>query len=148
MSEREFDLVYQGVIHSKKNSKQIIKDPTGRPRIISNAKAREMEHDMVAQFHAQMPLQGLAAEIYMTQTERILACKEHARTYHLDVKIWNPNNIRRDLDNQITSLLDGLVSAGALPDDCASIVTKMTVEYMGIDRIKPRAEIHILEVSA
>lgn len=148
MSEREFDLIYNGVVHSKKNSKQIIKDPTGRPRIISNAKAREMEHDMIAQFHSQMPLQGLAAEIYMTQTERILACKEHGRTYRLDVQIWNPNNIRRDLDNQITSLLDGLVSAGVLPDDCSTIVTQMTVEYMGIDRIKPRAEIHIVEVSA
>lgn len=144
---RDFDLIYSGVVHSKKNSKQIIKDPTGRPRIISNAKAREMEHDMIAQFHAQMPLIGLTREIYMTQTERILDCKDHARTYSVEATIWNPNNIRRDLDNQITSLLDGLVQAGVLPDDCSSIVTEITARYGGVDRIKPRAEIHIVEVS-
>lgn len=144
---RDFELVYKGVVHSKKNSKQIIKDATGRPRIISNAKAREMEHDMIAQFHAQMPIQGLATEIFMTQTERILACKEHARTYKVEATIWNPNNIRRDLDNQITSLLDGLVAAGVLPDDCSTIVTSITANYGGVDRINPRAEIHITEAS-
>lgn len=144
---RDFELIYKGVVHSKKNSKQIIKDATGRPRIISNAKAREMEHDMIAQFHAQMPIQGLATEIFMTQTERILACKEHARTYKVEATIWNPNNIRRDLDNQITSLLDGLVAAGVLPDDCATIVTSITANYGGVDRINPRAEIHITEAS-
>ena len=145
--KREFDLTYRGVVHSKKNSKQIIKDPIGRPRIISNAKSREMEREMVSQFHDQMPLQGLAAEIWMTQTERILACKEHARTYSVSVTVYEPNNIRRDLDNQITSILDGLVSAGALPDDCANIVTNLSVKYGGIDRVNPRAEIHIEEES-
>lgn len=144
---REFELTYRGVVHSKKNSKQIIKDATGRPRIISNAKAREMEHDMISQFHYQMPLVGLDREIFMTQTERILECKEHARTYKVEAIIWNPNNIRRDLDNQITSLLDGLVSAGVLPDDCSTIVTSITANYGGVDRINPRAEIRIVEAS-
>ena len=145
--KREFDLTYSGVVYSKKNSKQIVKDPTGRPRIISNANARQMEREMISQFHDQMPLLGLGKEAFMTQTERILDCKKHGRHYQLEVTIFNPNQIRRDLDNQITSLLDGLVQAGVLPDDCATIVTKITAEYGGIDRINPRAEIHILEVS-
>lgn len=145
--KREFEFIYKGVVHSKKNSKQIIKDATGRPRIISNAKAREMEQEMVRQFHSQMPLNGLEPEIYMTQTERILIAKDHARTYQVEATIWNPNNIRRDLDNQITSLLDGLVQAGVLPDDCSTIVTSITANYGGVDRINPRAEIHIMEAS-
>lgn len=145
---RDFEFIYKGVVHSKKNSKQIIKDATGRPRIISNAKAREMEQEMIAQFHSQMPIAGLAAEMYMTQTERILAARDHARTYQVEATIWNLNNIRRDLDNQITSLLDGLVQAGVLPDDCSTIVTSISANYGGIDRINPRAEIHIVEVSA
>lgn len=144
---RDFDIIYQGVIYSKKNSKQIVKDATGRPRIISNAKAREMEHDMIQQFHSQMPLIGLEHQIYMTQTERILACKDHARTYTIEATIWNPNNIRRDLDNQITSLLDGMVQAGVLPDDCSTIVTSIRATFGGVDRINPRAEIHITEAS-
>lgn len=145
--KREFEFIYKGVVHSKKNSKQIIKDATGRPRIISNAKAREMEQEMVRQFHSQMPLNGLEPEIYMTQTERILACKDHARTYQVEATIWNPNNIRRDLDNQITSLLDGMVQAGVLPDDCSTIVTSIKATFGGVDRINPRAEIHITEAS-
>ena len=145
--KREFEFIYKGVVHSKKNSKQIIKDATGRPRIISNAKAREMEQEMVRQFHSQMPLNGLEPEIYMTQTERILACKDHARTYTIEATIWNPNNIRRDLDNQITSLLDGMVQAGVLPDDCSTIVTSIKATFGGVDRINPRAEIHITEAS-
>lgn len=144
---RDYELTFNGVVYSKKNSKQIIKDPTGRPRIISNAKAREMEQDMIKQFRSQMPLIGLEHQIYMTQTERILACKDHARTYTIEATIWNPNNIRRDLDNQITSLLDGMVQAGVLPDDCATIVTSIKATYGGVDRINPRAEIHIVEDS-
>lgn len=144
---RDFELTYNGVVYSKKNSKQIIKDPTGRPRIISNAKAREMEQDMIKQFRSQMPLIGLEPERYMTQTERILVCKDHARTYTIEATFYNPNQIRRDLDNQITSVLDGLVAAGVLPDDCSTIVKSITARYGGVDRIDPRAEIHIVEES-
>lgn len=145
---RDYELTYNGVVYSKKNSKQIVKDATGRPRIISNAKAREMEHDMIQQFHSQMPLIGLEHQIYMTQTERILACKDHARTYTVEATIYNPNQIRRDLDNQITSLLDGLVQAGVLPDDCSTIVKSIKATFGGVDRINPRAEIYIKEESA
>lgn len=137
-------LIYYGVVRAKKNSKQIVKDPTGRPRIISNQAAREMERDMQEQFGLQLLKLGKSAEVNRSQVERILEAKDQHITYEVNIEIWNPNKVRRDLDNQLTSILDGLVRAGALPDDCASILTKVSASYAGIDRKFPRAEIEII----
>ena len=134
-------LIYHGVVRSKKNSKQIAKDHSGRPFIMSNKDVREMERDMIEQFSLQLPLEMRN----QNQVERILEAKQTGKKYEVEVVIYNPNNIRRDLDNQLTSILDGLVRAGALPDDCASLLTSIHAKFGGIDRIDPRAEIEIKE---
>lgn len=134
-------LVYNGLVRAKKNSKQIAVDHSGRPFIMSNKDVQAMERDMVEQFQLQMPPEMLG----MNQTERILKAKKEGKTYEVMVTIFNPNKIRRDLDNQLTSVLDGLVRAGALPDDCASLLTSIHAKFGGVDRQYPRAEIEIKE---
>ncbi len=139
----KIELIYRGVIRSKKNSKQIVRDKSGVPRIISNANARAMEQEMIQQFRGQLIDKGFGDLVWNSQTANILDAKESGRTYSVEAIIYNPDRIRRDLDNQITSLLDGLVRAGALPDDCSSIVTKISAEFGGVDREDPRAEITV-----
>ena len=98
---------------------------------------------MVQQFRAQLIDAGLGHQVWNTQTQNIIEAKEAGRTYTVDATIYNPDRIRRDLDNQITSLLDGLVRAGALPDDCASLVTSIKATFGGIDKDNPRADVII-----
>ena len=126
-------LAYYGVIHAKKNNKRIITNPrSGKPMIISNAKARDQEDAMMAAFMAQTPQQW-----------RIM---RRPGPFEISIQIWERDRRRRDLDNQATAILDALVLARVIPDDSSQIVTKLTVEYMGADRADPHAEITIDEV--
>lgn len=132
-------LTYQGTIKAKKNSKQIIRGADGRPRIISNSGARENEDDMIRQFIAQ----GMRPLSVQERTEAMLEATKRGTSYAIDATIWQPNGIRRDLDNQITSILDALTKSGAILDDCRKFVKKISASDGGIDKTDPRAEITI-----
>lgn len=128
-------LTYFGVIHPKKNNKQIINNPhTGRPMIISNAKARDQEDAMAWAFRMQAPH---ARAEWVSKPEM---------KFGIVMRIWEKDRRRRDLDNQATAILDALVKGTVIPDDSSQIVRKLTVEYMGVDKEQPRAEIEISEV--
>lgn len=129
------ELTYFGVIHAKKNSKQIIKNPhTGKPMIISNGKARDQEEAMAWAFKTQAPQAWLQYAVHPeTRVE-------------ITIHIWEKDRRRRDLDNQATAILDALVQGNVIPDDSSQIVRKLTVEYMGVDKEQPRAEIKIQEM--
>ena len=60
------------------------------------------------------------------------------------VEVWNKDNRKHDLDNQVSTILDALVKAGVIPDDSQTTVQKITAEYKGIDKDDPRAEITII----
>lgn len=123
--------VYHGVIYSKKNSKQIITNRrTGKPQIISNARALNMERDMIMQFREQDRLKTLKTPL-------------NGNKYSVHIVIYEPDHRRRDLDNQMTSLLDALVAAGVLTDDSCDYVTRLSVELGGYDKQDPRAEIEV-----
>lgn len=129
------ELTYFGVIHAKKNSKQIIKNPhTGKPMIISNGKARDQEEAMAWAFKTQAPQAWLQ---YAVHPETMV---------EITIHIWEKGRRRRDLDNQATAILDALVQGNVIPDDSSQIVRKLTVEYMGVDKEQPRAEIKIQEM--
>lgn len=129
------ELTYFGVIHAKKNSKQIIKNPhTGKPMIISNGKARDQEEAMAWAFKTQAPQAWLQYAVHPETTVEIT------------IRIWEKDRRRRDLDNQATAILDALVQGNVIPDDSSQIVRKLTVEYMGVDKEQPRAEIKIQEM--
>lgn len=122
--------VYHGIIYSKKNSKQIIRNSrTGRPMLISSKQAQKMERDIVTQLSEQNARKPL-------KTPLDCECR-------VSITIYQPDRRRRDLDNQATSLLDGLVDAAILLDDKNSIVTEIHVKNGGVDKSDPRAEIEV-----
>ena len=129
------NLTYYGVIHPKKNNKRIITNPrTGKPMLISNAKARDQEDAMAWSFRMQAP--HAWAEWVSTPE----------MGFGIIMRIWEKDHRRRDLDNQATAILDALVLSRVIPDDSSQIVQKLTVEYMGVCKAQPRAEIQIEEI--
>lgn len=133
----EINLTYEGVVRSKKNSKQIITNPrTGRPMITSSKQAHEMELEMVWSFIDQAQRKGWEART-PDQCE--------GKEYVIEIAIWQKDNRRHDLDNQATSILDALVKAFIIPDDSVKFVGRITVDNMGVEKSNPRAEIKVLE---
>lgn len=131
------ELIYVGVIHSKKN-RHIPVMQGGRMRVIPDAVAREQEMDMIQQFKSQLGRASTA-----TKAQQLVQANKMGVKYHIVFRIWQVNSIRRDLDNQVSSLLDALVRSGAIVDDCRKFVRSFTVVDEGIDRQRPRAEIRI-----
>lgn len=124
------DLTYRGIVYSKKNNKNIVVNRrTGRPQIISNQRVREMEAAMAREFQAQAAKAKWEANA--------------DTTYEVSIFIWTKDRTRRDLDNQATSILDALVAAGVIPDDSMKYVISLQVEFMGVDKNDPRAEVTV-----
>lgn len=109
-------LYYNGVIYSKKNSKQIIQ-VKGRPVIISNKNAKKNEKDMSEEFAFQ----------------RIKAHWQPSGKYSVSMYFTRKDNVRRDLDNLATSVLDALVLGGALADDNVHCVGELHIYDMGVN---------------
>lgn len=126
---REIKLTYYGRVLSKKNSKQIIRKRSGTPIIVSNPSAKANENDMVDQFSTQT----------MKQKSPIEKCK-------ISVEVYQPTAQRRDLDNQLTAILDALVKAEVIADDSFKCVIEERVRFGGIDKKEPRAIVTITEV--
>lgn len=120
-------LTYQGVVYSKKNSKSIIKNRrTGRPMIVASKKAKDMEKNMAREFSTQ---RGERSAIN--------------RPSSVHMKLYRKDNIKRDLDNVATSVLDGLVRGNVIADDNYGIVKSLHIEDCGVDKNNPRVEIEI-----
>lgn len=133
---RELTLVYKGAVTAKKNSKQIIFNRrSGRPMIISNKRAKKQEKDMAWDFLMQAKEAGWACGEDRTTS-----------TFKVEIKVWNKDYRRRDLDNQATAILDALTNAQIIPDDSVDFVPRLNVEFRGIDRENPRAEVKITEI--
>lgn len=119
-------LIYYGTVYSKKNSKRIVRNrATGKMMLISSAAAKANEEDMIYQFATQRPLEPLRPPL------------------RIAIGIYQPNNFRRDLDNQQTAVLDALKSAEIIMDDDFKNVSKLSVEFKGVDKNNPRAEVFI-----
>lgn len=133
----EIELTYHGVVTAKKNSKQIIWNRRSkRPMLISNRRARAQEQNMTGVLYYQAREQGWRFE----------ENRENS-TFNIEIQIWNKDRRRRDLDNQATAILDALVNADIIPDDGVEYVSKLTVEYKGLDKEDPRATIRIKELA-
>lgn len=128
-------LTYFGVIYSKKNSKRIIINRrTKRPMIVSNENAKQMEDDMAKQFSDAYCTLSPIAQPFATICGKPLK---------ITIEIWQKNRIRRDLDNQATSVLDALVAGGVIIDDSADVIQELTIKIMGVDKHHPRATVQI-----
>lgn len=126
---KEIKLTYYGRVLSKKNSKQIIRKRSGAPVIVSNPAAKANENDMVDQFSIQT----------IRQKKPVKRCK-------ISVEVYQPTAQRRDLDNQLTAILDALVKAEVIADDSFKCVIEEKVRFGGIDKNEPRAIVIITEV--
>ena len=60
---------------------------------------------------------------------------------------YNKDNVRHDLDNMASSILDLLVDTGYLEDDCCRIVDRLIINFGGLDRKNPRVEVTITELA-
>ena len=136
---RIIKLIYHGTILSKKN-RHIISSHGG---VIPDKKARENENDIIQQLTLQLRKYNVVDIFTTTETERVLKAKAKHTRYFVKFDLYAGNNIRRDLDNQATTLFDALVKAGALADDSRNFIEGFAVYDKGVDKKNPRAEIAI-----
>lgn len=136
---RLIKLTYHGTVLSKKN-RHII---SSHGAVIPDKKARANENDMIQQFTLQLRKYGLVDIFIKDETDRILEAKQKHTRYFVKFDLYAANEIRRDLDNQATTLFDALVKAGALADDSRKFIEGFAVYDKGTDKGNPRAEISI-----
>lgn len=119
--------IISGATPSKKNNKQIVRNKkTGQPFIISSTRHNEWEKNA---------LEELKEQYKNYKNEKV--------DYPVSILaiFYNKDKIRKDLDNQITTVLDALVKAKILKGDDVRYVAELHVEYGGVDKDNPRAEV-------
>ena len=120
------ELHYKGTIFSKKNSKQII-SVHGKPMIVSNSRAKKNEREMADEFALQ-----------------VMQHRWHpSGSYSVSMYFWRKDNVRRDLDNLATSVLDALVLAGALEDDNINNVHELHIYDVGVNKELAGVSVHL-----
>lgn len=134
-------LRFDGQILAKKNRHMVAK--VGRHAFIKpDAEAQANEEDMVAQFRSQLLTTQRRSRAMTSKERRVLEAKAAGETYTVEIRITEPNMIRRDLDNQTSTIMDALTRSGAIADDCWQFVRKITVEAGGVSNT-PGADIRI-----
>lgn len=61
----------------------------------------------------------------------------------VSIKFFAENRRRWDLSNAAESVMDLLVEEGFLTDDCVENVPELHLEYGGLEKENPRAEVQI-----
>ena len=139
--KQTLELHFAGQILAKKNRHTIARID-GRPIVRPDNEAKANEDDMVQQFRVQLLQSERRGFIAGTKEQRILRARSANETYTVEITIWEPNRIRRDLDNQASTIMDALTRAGAIADDCWQFVKKLTIEAGGVSPT-PGADIKI-----
>ena len=136
---RKIELVYHGAVLSKKNRHIVSKQGS----IIPDKKARANENDIICQFTDQLKKMKIVDAFVMTKQEQIMRAQSHDARYKLAFLVYRANEIRRDLDNQLNTLLDALVASFAIPDDSCKFVKQIIIADKGVDKQNPRVEVEI-----
>jgi Holliday junction resolvase RusA-like endonuclease len=113
-------------IPSKKNSRLVV---VGR----GMGRALNIPSEAYRRWHAQ----NLRAVLAQAAGEKVERC---ALTLHVGFA----DRRRRDLDNALSSVLDLLVDAGVLPDDCWAVVPHIQLEAYESD--EPEAVVSLLPI--
>lgn len=130
MTKVKFDIA--GQVPSKKNNKRLLKNArTGKMFIASSEKFNEWHNQ------AMMDL------CFRLNKDRGVFC---GKQVEIELTFYNSDNRRHDLDNMTSSVLDLLVDAGFIDDDCCKVVNKVTVIFGGVDRQAPRVKVEINSV--
>lgn len=122
-------LTITGNVPSQKNRKVIsVNRATGRPFLRSHESVKVWQESALIQLQQQF--KGFVVTDY---------------PINLNIIIWWDNNRRHDLDNGLSTIMDALAAAGVIEDDSTKYVECITVQYGGVDKENPRAEIYLDE---
>lgn len=120
-------LVIEGNVPSQKNQKKVAYNrATGKPFIMSSKTVQEWKKQAVASLALQFS--GYKVTSYPIGVTII---------FYFD------NKRRHDCDNVAAGVMDSLTQAGVIEDDSVSYVDCLTIQYGGVDKVNPRAEIFI-----
>lgn len=143
--ERTYTLSFRGKILSKKN-RHVVARIGNRTAVLPDHEAIANEQDIASQFTAQMRNnEHLRQRIHKDKTRLVLEAERAGATYEIGIQITQADGIRRDLDNQTSTIMDALVKAGAIPDDCRKFVKAIVIRDGGIDKAQAGAIITIRE---
>ena len=137
MTTHVIDVIYYGQTLSKKNRHV----PSGRGGITLDAGARQNENDIVAQLEPKLRKMGIRT--WEPDTIAKDEWLEKKRKANVSVTFFDDSHRRRDLDNQLTTILDALKRTNAIPDDDKRFVNGVGAFDGGVDADNPRAEISI-----
>nr|DAN29027.1 MAG TPA: Endodeoxyribonuclease RusA [Caudoviricetes sp.] len=131
MTKVKFDIA--GQVPSKKNNKRLLKNSrTGKMFIASSEKFNEWHNQ------AMMDLC-----FRLNKDRGVFRDKQ----VEIELTFYNSDNRRHDLDNMTSSVLDLLVDAEFIDDDCCGIVNRLMISFGGVDRKNPRVEVTITELA-
>jgi Holliday junction resolvase RusA-like endonuclease len=122
-------LTVVGNVPSQKNGKEIaINRSTGQRFIRSNDRVKAWQESAIQ----QLMLQFMGYQI---------------TDYPIGITLvfFFDSERRHDLDNAAAGVMDALAKSGIITDDCVKYVDCLDLQYGGIDKINPRAEIYIDE---
>lgn len=137
MTTHTLDVTYYGQTLSKKN-RHI---PNGRGGITLDSSARQNEAEIVAQLEPKLRKLGVRT----WEPDVIIKSEwlERNRKANVSVVFYDDSHRRRDLDNQLTTMLDALKRTNAIPDDDKRFINGIGAFDGGVDTRNPRAEISI-----
>lgn len=121
-------LTITGNVPSQKNGKEIAMRADGTRFVRSNDRVKAWQQSAIMELKQQF--KGLVVTDYPIA---------------LSICFWFDNKRRHDLDNAAAGVMDALVKAEILTDDNVNYVECITLQYGGIDKINPRAEIYFDE---
>lgn len=130
-----FSLTISGQVPSKKNNKRILKNSRTGNRFIANSKRFNDWYEMVVK------------EMTLVSKSRKFRNTKPTNPLKVTMVFYNKDNVRHDLDNMASSILDLLVDTGYLEDDCCRIVNRLIINFGGLDRKNPRVEVTITELA-
>lgn len=118
-------VLLRGAIPSKKNSKKIV--CRGAYPLVLPSSNYEKWHKL-AMWEVKAQRVGRAEAI-----EKV------------EIVIFSPDRRRFDLTNKAESIMDLLVDVGILEDDNAFVCPQVILQFGGVDKVNPRAEVSIHE---
>ena len=68
--------------------------------------------------------------------------------WRVEIIIFAPNKIRGDLTNKAESIMDLLVDCDILPDDNWTVVPHVILQFGGVDKVNPRAEVKVERITS
>lgn len=122
-------LTIEGNTPSQKNRKIIsVNQATGRPFLRSAKAVKDW--------------QKFAAD---RLTEQFRGCVVRGYPVTVTLVFYFDSKRRHDLDNATSTVMDALVAAAILTDDSTKYVDCLQIQYGGVDKLNPRAEVFLDE---